>query len=184
MNQNAHNAHVLKMIQKPGQLEWMKQWFLITCHKGKEEKTFIKLGANGFEAYLPMQTVDKRLHPSKEIEPTFPCYLFCRMDMSPEGDDWLKHSRVIHPARVVKTRLTKKPEVVQDGLILALKAIETDGVIESHREYQVGEEVRIKTGAFTNFVEKIQRLPGKDRVVLLLGGYKTEMDLSEVEPVE
>jgi len=177
-------THIRNMLNKPGQYDTgTKKWYLIRCWKGQEERTFIKLKANRFEGYYPQITADKRL-TNKELEPLFECYIFLLMRIGLEGDNWQELNRIIHPAHVIKSRATRTPEVVPDGLILALKANETDGVIQSYREYSEGDEIRVKSGAFANYVSEIQKLPLGERVAFLLNDIMVEMDLSEVEPVE
>jgi len=172
------------MLNKPGQYgTGTKKWYLIRCWKGQEERTFFKLGMNNFEGYYPQITADKRV-TDKEREPLFECYGFLRMTMGLDGDDWQELNRIIHPAHVIKSRATRTPEVVPDGLILALKANETDGVIESGREYRLDDKVRVKAGAFANQVGEIKKLKARDRVAFLLNDIMVEMDLSEIEPVE
>jgi len=178
-------AHTRLMLNKDGQYDTgTKKWFLIRSWLSREESTYYKLEMNGYESYYPRITVHERFHLNKKVEPLFPGYIFFSMTMGLEGDDWLALNRLIWPMHVLKSRVTKTPEVVPDNLILTLKANETGEVIESGRKYRVGDPVRVKEGAFANFVSKIERLPGRERVAFLLNEIMVEMDLSEIEPVE
>lgn len=171
----------------------MKSWYCIKTISQKEIEAESNLKAQGYKTYCPLKLTDKRKRRKTDTltEPLFPRYMFISME---EGEDsFYPVSKTPGVARIIK--LTEReidgviylyPTQVPDYIIENLREIEDKcGIHVTKHDYQAGDRVRIKGGAFDNYEALIQAT-AQDRVIILLdiiGKLRpVKMAYHEVEP--
>jgi len=182
MDIDAHNRHQARMIHDKGAYKFERRWYLIYCNAREEQTAARTLEREGYQVYLPMTTVDMRVSTSRIVEPLFARYLFINMKEGLDGDNWDKVSWCKGVSHVVK--FGNIPASCPDFLIETLKEAETNGVLDSEREYKEGDGFRIKGGALDNIVGEILKMRGEDRVIFLLNGIETMVKIKAIEPLE
>lgn len=135
------------------------------------------LGRQGFDLFLPkIRSNPKRVAGSVlPWVPLFPGYIFVRFD--PSRPAW----RAINSTRGV-TRLVsfseKGPRPVPDGLVEALRQrCNENGLLTTADDLGPGDQVRLLTGPFTDWIAEIERISPDRRIWLLLDlmGRKTRV---------
>jgi len=164
----------------------VKAWYVIQTKSGDEERADMNLFQQGYKTYLPLvkKHVSKRRYPQRITDPMFPGYMFISLDDSINGDDFspVKSTRgVMHIVL-----FGNKPAKLKDGIIEMLQDQESEDNLHhiEKTEYEEGQEVRIKAGAFKLY-RGIIEAQANERIHLVLSESNTKLTLStkEVEPV-
>jgi transcription elongation factor/antiterminator RfaH len=148
-------------------LEGNERWFLAHTHPKCEWKAELHLGAQGFKTYLPQ--IDKTVRHARKLRtvrsPLFPRYLFVILDLG--RDRWLSVRSTVGISRLVTTQ-DGRPVPVPVGIVEALIARSEGNVTRLDIDLAKGQQVRILSGPFADFVGTLQRLDGAGRVQVLL----------------
>ena len=160
------------------------RWLVINTQAHRETVAQMNLERQGYDAYCPMlQKTVRHARKSREVlRPLFPGYLFVRS--GPEGQ-W----RPILSTAGVRSlvRFGTEPGVLDTAFIDALKARETSGVITRPAKLlKVGQNVRLKGGAFDGVIGEIIEMDERNRVIVLMDllsrPVKVTIDPRQVDP--
>ncbi len=144
-----------------------ERWFAAITQPQREGVAIDNLRRQGFFTFAPLERVVRR-HARKTIATTAPVfrgYVFIRMD--PTRARW----RSINGTLGVRSLVTSCdiPLAVKPGVIETLIAsTDADGVLEFVDSLQPGMTVRLKEGPFAEQLGVIERLDGRNRLVLLM----------------
>ncbi|MDR1775508.1 MAG: transcription termination/antitermination protein NusG [Actinomycetes bacterium] len=171
----------------------MKKWYVIHTYSGHEKKAraallhrveTMALEDSIFKVEIPTETVINRETGKEEEKNIYPGYLLVQMEMSDNA--WYvvrntpgitgfigSHNKPIPLSRDEYTAMTRKSH---------------SAVKQTVTNYEVGQTVRIKDGAFTDFDASITEInvdKGTMKVMVTLFGRETpvELEFSSVEPI-
>lgn len=161
-------------------------WVAVSTHPHREYVALDNLQRQGFNGYCP-SIRRSRSHARKVEEvrrPLFPGYVFVRLQ--PDRERW----RPIMSTYGVRSlvRCGDRPGVIDQRFIQALKSREVDGdIVRPAQPYEVGQQVRLVSGAFDGIVATILELNEKDRLTVLLSlmnqEVRTRVECAHVTPL-
>jgi len=144
-----------------------ERWFAAMTQPQREGVAVDNLRRQGFCTFSPLERVVRR-HARKTIATTAPVfrgYVFVRMD--PMQARW----RSINGTRGVRTLVTNGdgPLAIKPGIVETLVAsTNAEGILEFLDPLQPGMTVRLRAGPFAEQLGVIERLDGRNRLVLLM----------------
>lgn len=170
------------------------QWFVVhtlSGHENKVRETILRQLELGdqlpiYEVYIPTERVSE-VRQGKKTTTTrkfFPGYLLVRMDLY-DGDGRI-NEKVWYFVRNVQGVLGflgggNRPEPLSDPEVADLLRRDSDDAkVKPKISYEVGENVRIKDGAFENFegvIQEIDNERGKLRLMVSIFGRSTPVEL-------
>jgi transcription antitermination factor NusG len=159
-------------------------WYsLYTWHQ--HEKVIASILANkGFDVFLPLYGTVRRWkdRDKKLMLPLFPCYLFIRGGLDRRLDI------VSTPGVCSFVATNGTPAVIPADEIAAIRRVlESPARVDPHPYLQVGDRVRVTSGAFEGLEGILVRTKGDCRLVLsielLQKSAAVEVDVSAVERV-
>lgn len=138
-------------------------WYAIHSKPRQEERALENLQRQGFEAWLPMLTVEKVLRSKlvQVIEPMFSRYLFIRLDT--EQTNWSPIRSTLGVSKLVS--FGNRPAVVADELIEALQQLPEQA---PQRLIQPGQQVKIVSGPLRGLEGIYQQADGELRAMVLV----------------
>ena len=138
-------------------------WYAIHSKPRQEERALDNLQRQGFEAWLPMLTVEKVLRGKlvNVTEPMFSRYLFIRLDT--EQTNWSPIRSTLGVSRLVS--FGNRPAVVADELIQALQTVPQRA---PERLFQPGETIKIVSGPLKGIEGIFQQADGEHRAMVLI----------------
>lgn len=154
-------------------------WYAIYTNPRAEKKVYERLIDEGFEAFLPLETVYRKWSDRKKkvIVPMIKSYVFVKVE---EKDIYKKVLKVFGTVRVLK--YLKKPAIIKDYEINNLRILSENGAnlvdIASDVKIEVGQNIEIESGPFSGFKCKCARLNGKKGIVV---EFESFLSISEVE---
>ncbi|OCH17938.1 transcriptional activator RfaH [Aliivibrio sp. 1S165] len=165
----------------------MKEWYLLYCKRGEQQRAKAHLENQNVECFYPEIEVEKIIRGKKKAikEPLFPCYMFVRFDFE-EGPTFT----TVRSTRGVSDfiRFGGEPKVLSGDLIYSLKLIKEDCMkSKSLAEFlpEIGQKVSIKEGPFVGVDAIYKEADGEKRSILLITliNQKVEIkvDNSEIE---
>ena len=161
------------------------KWYVAQLKPNGYTKAVANLGQQGFETFMPMRrkTVRHARQMREVLRPVFPGYLF--IQLGAERSDWRKINSTFGVSRLISFEKAL-PAAVPDALMAGLRArCDADQILQPLDDLQAGEEVRMLSGAFAEFVGKIETFVADDCVRLLFDfmGQVTRVDVprSDVE---
>lgn len=121
------------------------------------------LQRQGFEAWLPMLTLEKVLRGklAHVTEPMFSRYLFIRLDT--EQTNWSPIRSTLGVSRLVS--FGNRPAVVSDDLIQALQMVPQRA---PERLFQPGQTIKIVSGPLKGIEGIFQQADGEYRAMVLI----------------
>lgn len=159
-------------------------WYALRVRSRSEASVAAYLRNQGLEAFLPTYEDTRRWSDRlRRVElPLFPGYLFCRFDPL-ERLPILKAPGVIHVVGV-----GRQPVPVDDAEIAAVQMIVRSGLPRQPWPYlQVGQRVRVESGALSGLEGVLLSLKGEHRVVvsvtLLQRSVSLEIERSWARPI-
>lgn len=154
-------------------------WFVVFTKSSEEFKARESLLNQDYTVYLPLMARDKRQDAGEGYQPMFPNYLFLMAE--PDKD---YHPVQSTPGCRRLIRFGEYPATMPSEVVDEIMAGE-----ESHRiarNYQVGDKIRITSGAFQFAEDVIHELDGLKRCVMMLNvlGRPTRVTIGfdQVEP--
>jgi len=144
-----------------------ERWFAAMTQPQREGVAVDNLRRQGFCTFSPLERVVRR-HARKTIATTAPVfrgYVFVRMD--PMQARW----RSINGTRGVRMLVTNGdgPLAIKPGIVETLVAsTNAEGILEFVDPLQPGMTVRLRAGPFAEQLGVIERLDGRNRLVLLM----------------
>jgi len=138
-------------------------WYAIHSKPRQEERALDNLQRQGFEAWLPMLTVEKVLRGKlvQVTEPMFSRYLFIRLDT--EQTNWSPIRSTLGVSRLVS--FGNRPAVVGDELIEALQTVPARA---PERLFQSGQSIKIVSGPLKGLEGIFQQADGEHRAMVLI----------------
>ncbi|MBU6369778.1 MAG: transcription/translation regulatory transformer protein RfaH [Limnohabitans sp.] len=138
-------------------------WYAIHSKPRQEERALDNLQRQGFEAWLPMLTVEKVLRGklANVTEPMFSRYLFIRLDT--EQTNWSPIRSTLGVSRLVS--FGNRPAVVADELIQALQTVPQRA---PERLFQPGQTIKIVSGPLKGIEGIFQQADGEHRAMVLI----------------
>ena len=151
----------------PRALAESERWFLAHAQPKSEWKAELHLGAQGFKTYLPQ--IQKTIRHARKLRtvraPLFPRYLFVALDLG--RDRWLSIRSTIGVSRLFTTR-DGRPVPVPVGIVESLIERSEADITRLDVGLVKGQQVRVLSGPFADFVGTLERLDGAGRVQVLL----------------
>ena len=144
-----------------------ERWFAAMTQPQREGVAVDNLRRQGFCTFSPLERVTRR-HARKTIATTAPVfrgYVFVRLDFLRAR--W----RSINGTPGVRSLVTSgdSPLAIRPGIVETLVASTgSDGILEFTDPLQPGMTVRLRAGPFAEHLGVIERLDGRDRLVLLM----------------
>ena len=136
-------------------------WYAIHSKPRQEERALENLQRQGFEAWLPLLTVEKVLRSKlvQVVEPMFSRYLFIRLDT--EQTNWSPIRSTLGVSKLVS--FGNRPAVVADELIEALQQLPEQA---PQRLIQPGQQVKIVSGPLRGLEGIYQQADGELRAIV------------------
>jgi len=156
-----------------------KEWFLLQYKPNSHKIATRNLVRQGFELFLPVEEVTTRRASRFETKtrPLFSGYMFIAFD--PDTAPWRKVNSTYGVSRLVSFHgaLRAVPASLINGL--QVRCDDTGRLMSEEVTFAKGDEVRIKTGPFANFVATVDRMDRDLRtwVLLDLMGQQTRVQL-------
>ena len=138
-------------------------WYAIHSKPRQEERALENLQRQGFEAWLPLLTIEKVLRSKlvQVVEPMFSRYLFIRLDT--EQTNWSPIRSTLGVSKLVS--FGNRPAVVADELIEALQQLPEQA---PQRLIQPGHQVKIVSGPLRGLEGIYQQADGELRAMVLI----------------
>lgn len=156
----------------------MNRWYLIqfkpNCHNLAERN----LNRQGFKTFLPMQhnTHRKSCRFVSDLKPLFPGYMF--VSVNNELAPWRAINSTAGVSRLIS--FEGRPKSIPIQLISGLKLrCDASGVLLPPKNLNEGDNIKILTGPFANFIARVDTIDPKQRVWVLMDfmGQKTRMQV-------
>jgi transcriptional antiterminator RfaH len=147
-----------------GEGDTVKNWYVVSTHPHQEERAETNLRRQNFDAWVPKQLRQRR--HARRVDtisaPLFPGYLF--VSLSRQTQPWRAIDSTLGVRRIIS--FGEQPMPVERGFVEALKKTSDEhGVMQlSDPELELGQQLRLLTGPFSDCIGTLQRLPDKDRV--------------------
>ena len=161
-----------------------RQWHVIYTRPKSERKVASSISEMGIESYLPLHKVVRQWSDrKKKLEvPLFPNYVFVKVEPADRGYLFSIKEMV----RFISVE--KKPVIVREKEILAIKQILNEEVEISEEEYfQKGMKVRIKQGQFEGLEGVVLKKHGSTRLLIkieaLMKAYSFNVSTKFAEPI-
>jgi transcription elongation factor/antiterminator RfaH len=154
-----------------------ERWFLAHTLPKSEWKAELHLGAQGFRTFQPQ--IRKTIRHARRLKtvraPLFPRYLFVILDLG--RDRWLSVRSTVGVSSLFSSR-DGRPVPVPMGIVEALIERSEDSLTRLDSELVKGQNVRILTGPFVDFVGTLELLDASGRVKVLLEMMGTAVPVS------
>ena len=141
-------------------------WFVVYTKPLQERRALENLERQGFEAYLPLISVQKvragRL--AQVVEPLFSRYMFVRMDAG--ADPWGAIRSTLGVSRLLT--VGNAPVPVPQGLVQALRALEHERQGEPQGLLSPGDAVRLVDGPLRGLDGVFEQPDGQARAMVLV----------------
>jgi transcriptional antiterminator RfaH len=146
-----------------------KRWYVAQTHVHAETKASSHLRRQGFEVYLPRYLKQRRhaRRVDKVAAPLFPRYLFVSVDTATQR--WHSIKSTIGITRLVANG--DVPAALPQAIIDGLKRREdASGIIqlEQRPRFSSGDKIRVREGAFCDYLGLFEGVSGQERVAILL----------------
>ena len=157
---------MLELTNATRPLAGNERWFVVHTHNKAERKAQWHLAAQGFSSYLPQ--VKKTTRHARQLRttltPIFPGYVFVILDLT--RDRWLSVRSTVGVLRLFTQ--DGHPVPVPAGIVEALIDRTNGEFTPLDAGLVKGQNVRILTGPFADFVGTLERLDAAGRVQILL----------------
>lgn len=144
-----------------------ERWFLAHTLPKSEWRAELHLGAQGFRTFQPQ--IRKTIRHARQLKtvraPLFPRYLFVILDLG--RDRWLSVRSTVGVSSLFSSR-DGRPVPVPIGIVESLIERSEDTLTRLDSHLVKGQQVRILTGPFADFVGMLDRLNEAGRVRVLL----------------
>jgi transcriptional antiterminator RfaH len=144
-----------------------ERWYLVHTHPKSEWKAELHLRMQGFNTYLPQ--FQKTVRHARKLRtvraPLFLRYLFVILDT--QRDRWLSVHSTVGVSRLFTMR-DGQPVAVPVGIVESLIECSDGSVTRLDSTLRKGQQVRILSGPFADFVGTLARLDENGRVRVLL----------------
>jgi transcriptional antiterminator RfaH len=143
-----------------------ERWYLVHTLPKSERKAEWHLAAQGFRSFLPQ--FKKTIRHARQLRtvraPLFPRYLFIALDL--ERDRWLSVRNTVGVSRLFTQ--DGRPVAVPVGVVESLVAQSDGNLTRLDTQLIKGQQVRILSGPFADFIGTLEQLDEAGRVQVLL----------------
>ena len=153
-----------------------KEWFILQFKPNSHHQAEKNLNRQGFETFLPFHDISSQ-RSSRFINtsrPLFPGYMFIRFDRT--EPDWHKINNTYGVSRLITFNSTVKsiPSRFVDSL---MKRYDLSGKFLAIQKLKEGDQVRVLTGPFANFIATVETYEADHRIWILMDlmGRKTKI---------
>ncbi len=145
----------------------MMHWYVIHTKPREERRALFNLEQQQFDCYLPLLKVEKIRQRRLQCveEPLFPRYLFIRLDMSDQGQNWATLRSTKGVSRLVM--FGDRPARLEDDWVDGMRAMERQRQESPEVLFSPGDKVRITEGPFVG-LEGVFHLKDAEQRVLIL----------------
>lgn len=164
-----------------------QRWYCVHTQPRKEIIAAQNLALQSYQYYLPTvaRTIRHARKVAKVTRALFPNYLFVSIDM--QAQPWSPIKSTFGVRNLIMEN--DRPKLVPIGVVEELiSATNDDGCVDFRHKLEVGKNVRLMSGPFSNLVGRLERLDDKGRVAVLLailGGERLVFaDKTALQPVE
>jgi transcriptional antiterminator RfaH len=143
------------------------RWYVAQLRPNGLARAISNLTRQGFATFAPYRQIRQQVRGRwiSAQAPLFPGYLFVSFDIAP---GWQAINSTFGVARLL-IQDVRRPAPLPDGLIAGLRArCDGAGALQPPAHLAVGDEVRILSGPFAEFVTRIEEIESADRVRVLL----------------
>lgn len=159
----------------------MAKWYCIQTKAKSEQTAADYLRDQYYNIYDPVVYSDKRMSKKRANEPMFPGYIFANLTLGEDPLAPIKHTKGVLKLIQFGDYLPSLP----DNWIESLKAREDeDYVIHIYKDYEEGDLIRIKSGAFEGY-EGVFQKNGNRRVFVMLNELQKGIQIpkTDIEPI-
>lgn len=162
------------------------RWFAVYTTCRHEKRVSQHFTEREIEHYLPLYVAHRKWRDGSKVAldlPLFPCYVFVRINR-------LERVRVLNVpgALTIVGGTGGEPAPLPDAAVDSLRRGIEQGNIEPHPLLTVGQQVRIRSGAFEGMKGIVVRKKSGFRVVLtleqIMQSIAIELDEGDLEPIE
>ena len=159
------------------------RWYVAQVKPNGFARAEANLKKQGFETFMPLRrkTVRHARQMREVLRPVFPGYIFTRFGAA--RSDWRKINSTFGVSKLISFE-AGKPAPVPDALMAGLRArCDAGQVLQPLDDLQAGEQVRMLSGAFADFVGEIETFVASDGVRLLFDfmGQATKLDVRRAD---
>ena len=144
-----------------------KEWFILQFKSNSHHLAAKNLNRQGFETFLPLHGVTSRklsqfINTSK---PLFPGYMFIRFNRA--ESKWNKINSTYGVSRLITFNSTLKsiPTNIVDSL---MERYDLSGKLLPIKKLKKGDQVRVLTGPFADFIATIETYEADHRIWILM----------------
>lgn len=167
--------------------EKVKNWLVVCVQSNREKKTYERLTALGFEAFLPLQEEMHRWSDrSKKVQRVvIPMVVFARLDST----QYIQVLRLPSVNRFMVLRGESTPALIPDSQMERFRFMldYSEQAVEMSSEHlQPGEQVKVIKGPLTGLTGELMTMDGKSKVAVrinMLGAALVEVSVGFVERV-
>ncbi|MGH1407907.1 MAG: transcription termination/antitermination protein NusG [Rhodomicrobiaceae bacterium] len=161
------------------------KWYLIQLKPNGFDRAVINLDRQGIKTFMPlgMRRIRSGKHYIQKMLPLFSNYLFIFFD--PDIVSWRTVNSTYGVSKVV-TFGQQTPQALPEQLILGLMTrCDEENCLLPPSNLEVGEQVKIISGPFADYIAIIEKIPSETRLGILfdcLGNKKSaQIDVENVE---
>ena len=159
------------------------RWYVAQVKPNGFARAEANLKKQGFETFMPLhrKTVRHARQTRELLRPVFLGYIFIRFGAT--RSDWRKINSTFGVSKLISFE-SGKPAPVPDALMAGLRArCDVEHVLQPLGDLQAGDQVRMLSGAFADFVGEIETFVANDCVRLLFDfmGRATKLDVPRVD---
>ena len=144
-----------------------EEWVLVQFKPNSDAIAVRNLERQNISVFLPKTEQTQRRGDKfiTTVKPLFPGYLFAQVNAG--GTAWRTINSTYGVSRIVST--AGKPTRVPAGLVEAIKERCTEGdIVETDVKFSEGDEVKLASGPFADWVGKIVEMTADQRAWVLL----------------
>lgn len=152
-------------------------WFVAQIKPNSHRVAERNLTRQGFETFCPKEQTTERVgskfRPARRL--LFPGYLFVRLD--PSKGEWRAVNSTTGVAKLVQTG--EHPVSIPTGLVDVLRVhCDKDETWIGLTELQPGEQVRMTSGPFTDFLAEVEKVDAAGRAYVLINLMERQIRLT------
>lgn len=144
-----------------------KEWFIIQIKSNSYQKAIRNLSNQKFETFLPLEnlSINKNSKLKTVTRPLFPGYMFVAFDKSIA--DWVKINNTYGVLRIItfNSKLKSVPECIVNDL---MEGNNNSKKSQPTIEFTKGDQVKVLSGPFTNFIAKVETYGRNQRIWVLM----------------
>lgn len=154
-------------------------WYVAQLKPRAEHIAERNLLRQGFRTFAPKirRTCRRKGQFRDELQPIFPGYLFVQSSSHPAR--WRAIGSTLGVSRLISFG-ANDPAALPAHVVKALQTHYSDVRASSDPSPKEGDVVRVTSGPFTDFVARVEMVPAKDRICLLLDviGQRTRVSMA------